>query len=239
MDIETAAEIAALPSIQALPLRKRFFAMAYIGNGGNASQAAIDAGYKPDRTERTKGSQIAGTGGRLLRDPQVALAVREGLALKWRALVMQPDEVLARVARIARHDHRALLRVAQSDPTLASLDDSHAEALQGVKIRREIDKHGAVKAETVEYRVASKLQALELLAKYHRLLQPDVAGGDLGVAFAEAMDRAARRAALRDAAAGAEDAIVGSDSSSPQALRPPAEGVASAAVDQFAQGSER
>lgn len=237
MDTETAAEIAVLPSVQSLPLRKRLFALAYIGNGGNASQAAIEAGYKPDRTERTKGSQIAGTGGRLLRDPQVSRAVREGLAIKWRALAMGADEVLARTARIARHDHRKVMSVSVRDSSLASLDDDTAEALQGVKIRREIDKHGNVKAETVEYKIASKLQALELLAKYHRLLQPDVAGGDLGVAFAEAMDRASRRAALRDAAAGAEDAIVESDSS--QALRSPAEGVASAVVDQFAEGSER
>lgn len=238
MDTETAAEIASLPSIQALPLRKRFFALAYI-RSQNGARSAEEAGYKPGKKA---GAQLSVQAGRLLRDETVALAVREGLALKWRALVMQPDEVLARVARIARHDHREVMRLAQSDSSLASLDDDTAEALQGVKIRREVDKHGNVKAETVEYRTASKLQALELLAKYHRLLQPDVAGGDLGVAFAEAMDRASRRAALRDAAAGAEDAIVGSDSSSPEspeALRPPAEGVASAAVDQFAEGSER
>lgn len=234
MDIETAAEIAALPSIQALPLRKRFFALAYI-RSQNGARSAEEAGYKPGKKA---GAQLSVQAGRLLRDETVALAVREGLALKWRALVMQPDEVLARVARIARHDHR---RVEQAS-SLADLDDDTAEAVQGIKRRIEYDKHGERKAETIEIKVASKLQALELLAKYHRLLQPDVAGGDLGVAFAEAMDRASRRAALRDAAAGAEDAIVGSDSSSPEspeALRPPAEGVASAAVDQFAEGSER
>lgn len=231
MDTETAAEIASLPSIQALPLRKRFFALAYI-RSQNGARSAEEAGYKPGKKA---GAQLSVQAGRLLRDETVALAVREGLALKWRALVMQPDEVLARIARIARHDHR---RVEQAS-SLADLDDDTAEAVQGIKRRIEYDKHGERKAETIEIKVASKLGALELLAKYHRLLQPDVTGGDLGVAFAEAMDRASRRAALRDAAAGAEDAIVGSDSSSPEALRPPAEGVASAAVDQFAEGSER
>ena len=224
MNVETAAEIASLPSIQALPLRKRFFALAYV-RSQNGAGAAEEAGYKPGKKA---GAQLSVQAGRLLRDETVASAVREGLALKWNALVMQPNEVLARIARIARHDHR---KVEQAS-SLADLDDDTAEAVQGIKRRVEYDKHGARKAETIEIKVASKLGALEILAKYHRLLQPDQTAGDLGAAFADAMERAGRRASLRDSTADAEDAIVSGGNAS-------GEGLPSAAVEQYVEGSER
>jgi hypothetical protein len=108
---------------------------------------------------------------------------------------------------------------------LATIDDDTAEALGGVKIRVEKDKHGAVKAETVEIKQASKIAAIELLAKYHRLLQADVSADDFGVCFAQAMERAARRASMRDAAEQADDAVVVERSA-----------VASGAGDAFADG---
>lgn len=228
MDTQVAAEIAALPSIQALPLRKRFFALSYI-RCQNGAKACREAGYK---VNTKSDSQLSTQAGLLLRKTEVDLAVREGLTLKWRALQMGPDEVLARAARIARHDHRKVIEEASTKRDLRDLDDDTAEALQGVKIRREIDKHGNVKAETVEYKVASKLGAIELLAKYHRLLQPDSAAGDFGATFADAMERAGRKASLRDSAAGAEDAIINPTQTDQQ-------GLPSEAAEQFIEGGTR
>lgn len=153
-------------------------------------------------------------------------AVREGREIMWRSLAMGPGEVLARLARIARHDHRKVL----GSLDLTSLDDDTAEALSGVKRREEVDKQGVVKARTIEVRVASKVQALEVLAKYHRLLQPDQTAGDFGLTFADAMERAGRRAGLRDSAANAEDAIVSHTQSDPS-------GLPSEAAQQFIEGS--
>lgn len=226
MTDDQAAEIAALPSMQALPLKRRFFAMRYV-NTQNGADACRQAGYKENPRHD---QQISVTARRLLGDAAVALAVREGLAVKWRALAIGADEVIARASRIARHDHRKLLHAAQASTMLESLDDDTAEALQGVRVRREVDKHGALKAETIEYRVASKLGALELLARYHRLLSVDATVADFGLSFADAMERAGRRAVLRDQAAGAPDAIVS------DAGQADTSGAASAAAEDFARG---
>lgn len=233
MDEATVEAILALPSVQALPPRRREFVLAYIRTQ-NASAAARAAGY---RDNPRHSQQIARAGGRLLADCAVSAAVREGLAIRWRALLIGPDELLARASRIARHDHRRLLQAAAADPTLSTLDDDTAEALAGVKVRREVDKHGAVKAETVEYRTASKLQAIELMARVHRLIGADPTAGDVGAAFADAMARAAHRAALRDAAAGADDARVIEHADAP-ALQSSSDRVSSAAADQFAEGAQ-
>lgn len=203
MNLQLGAEIAALPSIQALPHRKQFFCLGYIAHQ-NGAKAVEDAGYKIGIGR----SQASTQAGRLLRNADVALAVREGLALKWQAGVMSASEVLTRLSRISQHDHRKVMRAAVLDTTLQNLDDDTAEAVQGVKIRKEFDKHGAVKAETTEYKIASKVSALELMARYHRLLQMDTTAADFGSAFADAMDRAQNRSRLRDAAAGATDAII-------------------------------
>jgi phage terminase small subunit len=225
MDVETAAQIAALPSVQALPVRKRLFALSYIVSS-NGAKACRDAGYKENPKHD---QQLSRQAGRLLGDGAVAAAVREGQAIRWRALQMSADEVLARASRIARHDHRKVIEQASKSRDLAALDDDTAEALQGVKVRRELDKHGNVKAETVEYKVASKLGAIELLAKYHRLLANDASVGDFGQAFADAMERAGNRASLRASANAAEDAIIPSTQGAPDAL-------ASEVAEDFARG---
>lgn len=225
MNVQVAADILALPSVQALPIKRRFFALSYI-HSQDGQKAIEEAGYKPSLKRGALQSSASGRAGRMLRDGKVALAVREGIDLKWRSLAMGPGEVLARIARIARFDQRKLEGVSD----LSLLDDDTAEALQGVKRREEIDKNGRVTGRTTEVKIASKLSALETLAKYHRLLSVDSTVGDLGSVFAEAMDRAGRRDALRASAGGAVDAIVSHTQTHP-------EGLPSEVIDQFVEGA--
>jgi len=76
-----------------LPLRREAFVRHYVANGGNATQAAISAGYSPD----TAYSQ----GGRLLKDVEVAAAIEKQRAAIRVRYDISDDRIQQELAGIA------------------------------------------------------------------------------------------------------------------------------------------
>jgi phage terminase small subunit len=115
----------------------------------NATQAAIRAGYSP-RTADSMASQ-------LLAHPAVGPAVRAALEARSQRTKITQDEVIERLAMIARMDPRKLYRPDGTFKAVHELDDETALAVASV----EFTEQGGKKV-----RFWDKKGALELLGKH-------------------------------------------------------------------------
>lgn len=113
-------------SQQAASARRVAFVEAYIGNGGNATEAAKAAGYSP----KTAYSQ----GGRLLKRVEVAKAIAERRAELAETHGLTTDRILRECARIAFYDPRKLFKDDGSMKAVHELDDDTAAALASVEV---------------------------------------------------------------------------------------------------------
>lgn len=126
--------------------KQRAFVEAYLANGFNAADAARQLKYaNPDRQ-----------GYRLLRNVEIAAAVREALAER----AMPADEVLARIAEQARGTMEDFLNDA-GDIDLAQARERR---------RLHLVKSRSVTKEGERIELYSAQAALEILAKHHGLL---------------------------------------------------------------------
>jgi phage terminase small subunit len=150
---------------EAAASRKKVFTEAYIANGGNATQAAITAGYS-EATARQQGS-------RLLTDVdvQVALTARqEKLAAKFE---LTTEAVLKNLAQAIFFDPRKLYREDGSLKNVTELDDDTAMALAGFEVTEEketVDGHRQVVGFTKKVkwldRNTAREQAMKHLGQY-------------------------------------------------------------------------
>lgn len=145
----------------ALNARQEMFVEYYIQLNQNGTQAAIAAGY----SERSAG-QIAH---RLLKNAEISTRIRERTAEVLKATQMGSDEVLARIAAIARgamslfasldEQGRVVMKAADIETARANLHlvKKVVNAPGEWGTRREIEVH-------------DPLPALTTLAKHHRLI---------------------------------------------------------------------
>lgn len=121
----------------------------------NATEAARRAGYKSPHPE----------GSRLLQNATVRAVVDAGLSEK----AMPADEVLARLAEIARADIRALMQFSEADA-----DGAPAGSFVGLRLERGAPLHLVKRLTPTRYGMAVELHdahaALTTLAKVHGLL---------------------------------------------------------------------
>jgi phage terminase small subunit len=125
----------------------------------NATEAARRAGYAGND------NTLASVGRENLRKPQIRTAVTAGLSEK----AMPADEVLARLAEIARADVRALMQFSEADA-----DGVPAGSFVGLRLERGAPLHLVKKLTPTRYGMAVELHdahaALTTLAKVHGLL---------------------------------------------------------------------
>lgn len=106
--------------------KKASFVEAYIVNGGNATQAAVAAGY----SEKTAYSQ----GPRLLKDVEVQAAIQARQAELADKHELTTDSVLRALSRIVHSDPRKFYRPDGSLKNVTELDDDAALSLAGVEV---------------------------------------------------------------------------------------------------------
>jgi phage terminase small subunit len=129
----------------------------------NASQAAVRAGYSQ------RNSNVVGP--RLLASVGVAAAVAQGLKRLLDKPLSQAERVIAEAVRLANSDVRKLFDEGGRLKAVTDLDDDIASAVASVRVteRKLPGKDGEVEV-TKELRFWDKPAALNLLAKYHKLL---------------------------------------------------------------------
>jgi phage terminase small subunit len=132
----------------------------------NATQAAIRAGF----SRRTANQQ----GARLLADPEVSAEIAMRRKAMSSAAVMTATEVLIELSRIGRANMQDFMRATpDGDPYLdfSALTRDQAAALVEVTVEDFKEGRGpeARDVRRVKFRLASKNDALQQLAKFHGL----------------------------------------------------------------------
>jgi phage terminase small subunit len=149
--------------------RRRRFAAEYVRNGFRGTAAAIKAGYSP-KSARFIASE-------LLANPNIAQQVRELTQLEFDQAQMNANEVLARLASIARADFRKFVDDDGKFIPVQDLDSDIAGAVKEVRVTRARLVKGVdmTETETTVLKVEGRVPALQLLARYHRLIEADPA----------------------------------------------------------------
>jgi hypothetical protein len=151
-------------SIAANSARRQRFAIEYCRNGFRGAPAAVKVGYS------TKGArQIAS---KLLRMTDVQEHVRRLAADKLKRGQMAAEEVIARVAAVARADVRQLFDDQGVPLPIDQLDDDIAMAVRKVSITKRSSSKGDQSDETdsTTIELESRVPALQIMARYHRII---------------------------------------------------------------------
>lgn len=131
----------------------------------NATQAAIRAGYR-------KKAAYA-TGAENLRKPEVAEAIEKAKKVIAARVTITQDEVLREYKRIAFFDPAKLFDEEGNPVRIDQLDEDTRRAIAGLDVQEmyaESVNTGRIK----KYKIASKLGALDSLAKHLGLLKDTV-----------------------------------------------------------------
>lgn len=114
--------------------KRRLFVEAYLSNGGNATQAAISAGFSA-KSARKKGSDV-------LREPRVQAAIKarqEVLAVKYE---LTTEAVIEKLAKLVRADLRLLYNAEGSLKPPHEWPDDVAAAVVGFEATEEFTGNG-------------------------------------------------------------------------------------------------
>ena len=136
--------------------KRKLFVEAYLSNNGNATQAAISAGYSPHSAERQ--------GIRLTRDVRVSSELDKRRTEVVAAAELNTEQTLREVRRLAFSDPRNIVNEDGSIKRLNELDADTAAAVSSY----EVDKDGVIK-----YKFWDKNSALEKAAKVQGLYEKD------------------------------------------------------------------
>lgn len=149
--------------------RRKVFIEAYLNNNGNATQAAISAGF----SEKTAYSQ----GSRMLKNVEVQAAILERHQKVSESLELTTERTLREVARLAYFDPRKLFDSTGRPKPLSDLDDDTAAAIAGLEV---VDKYEDAKdgngknlSTVLKYRIADKKGALDLAMRHQGLFERD------------------------------------------------------------------
>ena len=148
-----------------LPKQAKFVAEYLIS--GNATQAAIHAGYSPKTAykigfENLKKPQIAS----LLAQKQAEIAARQDERLG--AMELTKERVAREIARVSFFDPRKMFHADGRPKQLTELDDDTAACVVGLEVLEEFDGTGKDRAligHVKKYKIADKNSALDKAAK--------------------------------------------------------------------------
>jgi phage terminase small subunit len=139
------------------------FVEAFLVNGGNASKAAVSAGY----SEKTAGSQ----GQRLLKHVEVVQLLNNRRTNIQQTLQLSTDEIMADMARTLRFDPRKLFNIDGSMKPIQELDDDTALCLTGIEVIETASEGGEtsrVKKIKWETKSTARDQALKVFGMYEK-----------------------------------------------------------------------
>jgi phage terminase small subunit len=148
-------------SKEAAELRKKLFVEAFIANGGNATEAAIQAGY----SAKSAGQQAS----RLLKDANVSQLVAQRQEKLVEKFELTTEAVLRNLAQAIYFDPRRLYREDGSLKDVTELDDDTAMALAGLEVMEEKgtgDERGKVIGYTKKFKWLDKNTAREQAMKH-------------------------------------------------------------------------
>jgi phage terminase small subunit len=160
--------------------QQKLFAYAYFNNGGNATQAAIEAGYSENTATQTAS--------RLLTYVNVLALIKElNDTLKQKAIVTK-EQVAAELAKIGFSDIRKLFDEDNRLMNITELSDDAAACLSGVDVDQlwgSTPEGKAPVGETKKVKMWDKLKALAQLTELYgfnapvKTAQTTVAGEDV------------------------------------------------------------
>ena len=148
--------------------RRKAFVEAFLSNGGNATEAALKAGFSPNSADRQ--------GARLLKDVRISSELAQRRTEIAQKLELTTERVLLEVARLALFDPRKLFDNTGQPIPIQSLDDDTAAALAGLDVHEEYlgsGKDRVFVGYTKKYKIADKNSALEKAAKFLGLFEKD------------------------------------------------------------------
>ena len=147
-----------------ITLKQEIFALEYVKNGGNASEA-LRAAYD---TQKMKPETIWRNAHELLKNTNVATRVNVLRTELNRKLEISAENALREIARIAFSDARKLFDENGNLKTIADLDDDTAAAIAAVDVMTKTDGE-SIACCVVKIRFWDKNAALEKLAKHFSL----------------------------------------------------------------------
>ena len=137
------------------------FAKAYIANGQNATQAAIEAGYSPN------GAGV--TGSKLLKHPKIMPMITSMSARILDKMELSAERTLREIARIAYSDTRKLYNADGTLKHMSEWDDDTAAAVASLETVELPDGQGRAH----KIKAWDKIGALDKAMKYHDLYRPE------------------------------------------------------------------
>jgi phage terminase small subunit len=155
--MKTKPRVKAGTSKTAAQLRRAAFVEAYITNGGNATEAAISAGY----SAKTAYS----AGGRLLKDVDIAAAITARRGVLIEKFELTTERTLREIARLAYFDPRKMYNADGSLKAIHELDDDTAAGIAGIEVD-EIKDGKVVIGVTRKFKQWDKNAALDKAMKH-------------------------------------------------------------------------
>lgn len=163
--------------------RKARFVEAYLSNGGNATDAALQAGYSPKTADQQ--------GSRLLKDVKISELLESRRAEVCEKLEISTERVLKERARLSFFDVRKLFDSNGAPIPIHELDDDSAAAIAGFEFVEQFEGHGEDRkfvGYLKKYKLSDKGASLTALEKHLGLYQKD--NEQIGSGIAEAIRRA-------------------------------------------------
>jgi phage terminase small subunit len=171
-----------------LSVRQHTFAVAYAATG-NGTRSAIVAGYSE--------AGAAQQAHLLLRNPKVQALIKRENADRWKRIQMDGDEVLGRLATLARVDVRRVFDEKGALVNPADLDESTAFCVASVEAQLAFGDDGAPPEEIRKIKLRDPMPALRTLAQALKIIGPEVnvqVSVDLAGKLAAARKRVRERA---------------------------------------------
>lgn len=141
--------------------RRKLFVEAYLTNGGNASKAAVAAGFS--------GKTAGAAGSRLLKHVEVLTMIQQRRKVVIEKMELTTERTLREIARLAYVDPRKFFHADGRPKEITELDDDTAAALAGMEVTEEFEGTGKDRilvGHTKKYKLADKNSALEKAMKH-------------------------------------------------------------------------
>jgi phage terminase small subunit len=145
----------------ALNVRQAAFVASYLRNGGNATQAAISAGYSP-RTAKVQGSA-------LLSHPDVARELERARAAAAERIEASAERIVLELARLAFLDPAGMFDEAGELLPIHRMPADVRRCISSIDVEERTDALGRA-VRTRKVRIHSKADALRLLAQIRGML---------------------------------------------------------------------
>lgn len=138
------------------------FKAAYKLNGGNATQAAIEAGYSKKTAHQA--------GYRLLKSIEHEIAEEQAATIQKMGLTL--ERTLQEIARLAYADPRKLYNADGTPKSVHELDDDTAAVIAGIEV--DVTQIGdAITSRVHKLKTHDKKGALDMAMKYHGAYEQD------------------------------------------------------------------